>query len=309
MKYRKIGQTDLDVSVIGLGTWQFGGEWDKDFSQAEVDAILDQAKQRGINLLDTAECYGDHLSEKLIGDYLKRNRREDWIVATKFGHHFHDYLERTRHVDAEDVLKQLDRSLKALNTDYIDLYQSHSLTDEEFSNDALWTMLDKQKQAGKIRHIGLSLQNKPSIIQTKTARSIGATALQIVYNRLTQEPEKEIFPIAIEEQLGVLSRVPLASGYLSGKYKPGAKFASGDVRSRHDEKERIEKLKRVEKIHNTEVPENTDMATCALAWCLQHPAVTTVIPGCKNPEQVIKNAEAADLPIVSDHHPQNVVID
>ena len=148
MHYRKIGQTDLDVSVIGVGTWQFGGEWGVDFNQNQVDQILNQAHTEGINLIDTAECYGDHLSEQLIGDYLKRHHREDWIVATKFGHHFHANFERTRHVDPASVLKQLDNSLKALNTDYIDLYQSHSLTDDEFDNDGLWTMLDKQKQAG-----------------------------------------------------------------------------------------------------------------------------------------------------------------
>ncbi|SFL52603.1 Aldo/keto reductase family protein [Gracilibacillus orientalis] len=150
MKYRRLGKTNLDVSVVGIGTWQFGGEWGKDFTQAEVDQILDQAKQEGINLIDTAECYGDHLSEQFIGDYLRRKNREDWIVATKFGHHFHRNFERTRQWSAEDVLKQLDDSLRSLKTDYIDVYQAHSCTDEEFNNDDLWTMLDKQKQAGKI---------------------------------------------------------------------------------------------------------------------------------------------------------------
>lgn len=306
MKYRKIGNTDLDVSVIGLGTWQFGGEWGVDFSQNQVDAILDRAQQKGINLLDTAECYGDHLSEKFIGNYLKRHHREDWIVATKFGHHFHAPFERTRNVDAEDVLKQLDRSLKALETDYIDLYQSHSFTDQEFENDALWTMLDKQKQAGKIRYLGLSLQNQPSVFQTKAAKSVGVDALQIVYNRLTKEPEKEIFPIAEQQQLGVLARVPLASGYLSGKYKPDAIFKDEDVRSRHDQEERKRKLALVSQIAETEVPEDIPMATWALAWCLKHPAVTTVIPGCKSPEQVSKNAAAAQLDEVSPAHPQHV---
>ncbi|MBM7539994.1 aldo/keto reductase [Amphibacillus cookii] len=304
MQYRKIGQTSLDVSVIGLGTWQFGGEWGVDFTQDQVDAILDQAKQEGINLLDTAECYGDHLSEKFIGDYLKRNSREDWIIATKFGHHFHAPFERTRHVDAKDVLKQLDTSLKALNTDYIDLYQSHSLTDEEFNNDALWTMLDKQKQAGKIHTIGLSLQNNPSVYQTKQAKSVGVDALQIVYNRLTQEPEQDIFPIAEAEQLGVLARVPLASGYLSGKYQPGATFKKGDVRSRHNQDEQARKLMEVSKIAESEVPNAVPMATWALAWCLQHEAVTAVIPGCKSPEQVSKNAAAVQLDLVSKAHPQ-----
>lgn len=306
MHYRKIGQTDLDVSVIGVGTWQFGGEWGVDFSQNQVDQILNQAKEEGINLIDTAECYGDHLSEQLIGDYLKRHKREDWIVATKFGHHFHANFERTRHVDPDSVLKQLDHSLKALNTDYIDLYQSHSLTDEEFDNDELWTMLDKQKQAGKIRYLGLSLQNETSIHQTKQAKEIGADALQIVYNRLTRTPEEDIFPITEQDQLGILSRVPLASGYLSGKYKPGATFNANDVRSRYNQAEQTKMLEEVARISQHEVPEGVPMATWALAWCLQHPAVTTVIPGCKTPEQVISNASAAKLDLVSTDHPQFV---
>ncbi|GGM35580.1 aldo/keto reductase [Paraliobacillus quinghaiensis] len=306
MKYRKIGDTNLDTSVIGIGTWQFGGEWGKDFTQVEVDAILDTAQEKGINLIDTAECYGDHLSERLIGDYLKRNNREDWIVATKFGHHFHNNFERTRHWQADDVLKQLDQSLKSLQTDYIDLYQAHSCTDEEFKNDALWTMLDKQKQAGKIRHLGISLKGNKDPYQVKAARDVGSTAIQVVYNRLDQAPEQEIFPVAEDQKLGVLARVPLASGYLSGKYKPGATFAASDVRSRHDQAETAKKLALVEEIAKTEVPKETKMATWALAWCLKHPAVTTVIPGCKNPEQVISNAEAAELDIVSDSHPQSV---
>ncbi|SEO58602.1 Predicted oxidoreductase [Amphibacillus marinus] len=304
MHYRKIGQTDLDVSVVGLGTWQFGGEWGIDFTQHQVDAILDHATEEGINLIDTAECYGDHLSEKLLGNYLSRHSRNDWIVATKFGHHYHGPFNRTRQLDPDDVLKQLDRSLKALQTDYIDLYQSHSLSDQEFNNDTLWTMLDKQKQAGKIRYIGLSLQNKPSLMQTKVAKELGVSALQLVYNRLTREAEQEIFPLSEENQLGILARVPLASGYLSGKYNEGDRFQSNDVRSRHDRDEQRRKLALVKEIAQSEVPEGMSMATWALAWCLQHPAVTTVIPGCKSVDQVKKNASAARQAGVCENHPQ-----
>lgn len=295
MKYRTLGKTGLNVSVIGVGTWQFGGEWGKNFTQEEVDSILEKAKELGINLIDTAECYGDHLSESLIGNYLQKTNREDWIIATKFGHHFVRNFERSRHFDAKDVLKQLDASLKALKTDYIDIYQAHSCTDEEFDNDDLWTMLDKQKQAGKIRRIGISLRKNDFVYQTKRASEVGASVIQVVYNRLDRKPEEEIFPICREQNLGVLARVPLASGYLSGKYKPGATFAANDVRSREEAAKRDELLRQVEEIRKTEVPEGVPMATWALAWCLQHPAVTTVIPGCKNPEQVEMNAKAAHL--------------
>ncbi len=297
MKYRTLGKTNLKVSVIGVGTWQFGGEWGMDFTQEKVDSILEKAKETGINLIDTAECYGDHLSESLIGNYLKKDKREDWIIATKFGHHFEKNFERSRHFDANDVLKQLDASLKALKTDYIDIYQAHSCYDEEFDNDDLWTMLDKQKQAGKIRHLGISLRKNDFVYQTRKASEVGASVIQVVYNRLDRKPEEEIFPICEEQNLGVLARVPLASGYLSGKYKPGATFAKGDVRSRRDAEERDRLLRQVEEIRKTEVPEGVEMATWALAWCLKHPAVTSVIPGCKSPEQVALNAAAADLEI------------
>lgn len=304
MKYRRLGKTNLDISVVGIGTWQYGGEWGKNFGQYEVDAILDKANEKGINFLDTAECYGDHLSESLIGDYLSRGKRENWIVATKFGHHFHGNFERTRHWSANEVLKQLDASLKALKTDYIDLYQAHSCTDEEFNNDELWTLLDKQLEKGKIRSLGISLRSNEESYQTDHATDVKAGAIQVVYNRLDRKPEEQIFPSSQNQDLGVLARVPLASGYLSGKYKPGATFNADDVRSKHDSEETAILLKQVEEIQQNEVPEGVPMATWALSWVLKHPSVTAVIPGCKTPEQVELNAKAAQL--ADDNHPQSL---
>jgi len=305
MKYRKLGKTDLEVSVVGVGTWQFGGEWGMDFTQADVDQILGKAKELGINLIDTAECYGDHLSESLIGNCLAKDRREDWIVATKFGHHFHDKFTRTDEYGAAEVLQQLERSLAALKTDYIDLYQFHSGPNEAFDNDELWTMVDKQVQAGKIRHLGLSIGKNGNLHQTQSATKVHAKTIQVVYNRLDRKPEEEVFASCVEQDLGVLARVPLASGYLSGKYKPGAVFAGNDVRHRHDQEHVASLLAQVEEIRKNEVPEGMDMAQWALAWCLQHPAVTTVIPGSKSPAQVEANARAAEY--VSADHPQAIV--
>jgi len=306
MKYRRLGKTDLNVSVVGVGTWQFGGDWGKDFNQEEADAILTRAKELGINLIDTAECYGPHhMSERFIGDFLKRDRREDWVVASKFGHKWHDHWEHAWSVDAVRI--QLEESLKSLQTDYIDLYQFHSGSDEDFDNDELWTMLDKQVQAGKIRNLGISIGSNANIYQTSKATEVNAKAIQVVYNRIDQVPEKEVFPSCIEQDLGVLARVPLASGFLSGKYSPGAVF-SDNVRKGRDRDEVDEKLRLVEEIKQNEVPEGVNMAEWALAWCLQHPAVTTVIPGCKSPEQVEINAKAASLDIVKDDHPGSVKI-
>src|SRR5437868_4042374 len=119
MKYRGLGKTDLKVSVIGVGTWQLGGEWGKEFSEGEVDVILGRAQELGINLIDTAECYGDHTSEFLIGNAIK-NQRDKWIIATKFGHRFTGFMQRSDERSVLDVKKQLEDSLRALQVDYID---------------------------------------------------------------------------------------------------------------------------------------------------------------------------------------------
>ena len=156
MKYRRLGKTDLRVSVVGIGTWQLGGEWGKRFEQAEVDAMLTKAAELGVNLIDTAECYGDHLSEKLIGNALK-GKRDDWIIATKFGHGFKESFGRDVLFEPEQVQEQLEKSLKALQTDTIDLYQFHSGTDEMFDTPGLWNMLQNQMDEGKVRHLGISV--------------------------------------------------------------------------------------------------------------------------------------------------------
>lgn len=306
MKYRKLGKTDLTVSVVGVGAWQFGGEWGMALSQFDVDRILSKARDLGLNLIDTAECYGDHRSESLIGQTIKGNRR-DWIIATKFGHKFHGNFDRTYHWSPDEVIRQLNDSLNALGTDYIDIYQFHSGSDDAFDNADLWEALNRQVEAGKIRHLGVSIGENDNLHQVQKASDFGIGAVQVVYNRLDRVPENRVFPACREQNLGVLSRVPLASGLLSGKYKPGDEFtAEDDVRSLRDKKEIREKLEKVQEIKETEVPEGVPMATWALAWCLQHPAVTSVIPGCKTVEQVQMNAKAADMGMVGQVHPQAV---
>jgi aryl-alcohol dehydrogenase-like predicted oxidoreductase len=295
MHYRILGGTGLRVSVIGLGTWQFGGEWGRTFSQAEADAILDKAADLGINLIDTAECYGNHLSEGLIGDYLSRHDRSRWIVATKFGHHFNRFLDRTEDFSATGVREQLEASLRALRVETIDLYQFHSGSDKQLVNEALWAMLGEQKRAGKIRHLGISILGKGSEPQAKEAKRLGVEVLQVIYNRLDRRPEELYFPHARRQNLGILARVPLASGFLSGKYQPGAAFPANDWRSTFEAEKMSKDLAEVERIRQTEVPAGIAMAQWALAWCLKNPAVSAVIPGCKDPAQVASNAAAAEL--------------
>lgn len=306
MKYRRLGSTAMPVSVVGVGTWQFGGEWGRDYEVGEVRAILDRARELGINLLDTAECYGDHVSERLIGEAIE-GRRDEWFVATKFGHRYLGDFQRDQLWSADEVLRQLDASLEALRTDHVDLYQFHSGSREVFDDSELWAALSEQVKAGRIRHLGISIGMNDDVYQTSRARHVGAEAIQVVYNRLDRTPEQDVFPVCQDHDLGVLARVPLASGYLTGKYRPDATFDEpSDVRSRHDRAEVRRKLEEAERIRHEDVPDGVDMATWALAWCLQHPAVSCVIPGCKNVEQVEANARAADLDLVRDDHPQAV---
>jgi len=268
MRYRILGSTGLRVSVIGLGTWQFGGEWGRAFSQADADAILDQAGALGINLLDTAECYGDHLSESLVGDYLSRHDRSRWIVATKFGHRFQRFMTRAEDFSPAGVRQQLEASLRALRLEAIDLYQFHSGSDSQLLNDDLWAMLAEQKQAGKIRHLGISILGKGSEPQAREARRLGAEALQVIYNRFDRRPEQLYFPHAQRDHLGILARVPLASGLLSGKYRADAAFPAQDWRSTLDADKLRRDLAEVERIRQSELPAGMAMAQWALAWCL-----------------------------------------
>ena len=294
MRFRPLGPTGLSTSVIGVGTWQLGGEWGIDYTQAQVDAILDAAGDCGINLIDTAECYGDHLSERLIGDYLARHDRSRWIVATKFGHHFDGFLKRRDDFSLAGVRAQLDASLRALRVDAIDLYQFHSGADASFNNDELWTYLADARSAGKICHLGVSL-NKTTERQADWAAQRGIEVIQVVHNRLDRRAESLHFPFAERDGLGVLARVPLASGLLTGKFRPGVTFPANDVRARVSADAMQQDLEAVEQIRRDEVPSGMPMAHWAIAWCLSNPLVSAVIPGCKNAVQVRDNAKAADL--------------
>jgi aryl-alcohol dehydrogenase-like predicted oxidoreductase len=295
MKYRTLGRTSLRVSVVGLGTWQFGGEWGKGFTQSEVDAILDRAAEAGVNLIDTAECYGDHLAERLIGDYMSRHERDRWIVATKFGHRFHGFMDRTDQFGPEEVREQLIASLRALRTDRIDLYQFHSGTDEAFLDDGLRAVLEEARRSGMVRNLGVSICGAGSELQTREAFGRGYGVLQVVYNRLDVRAESDVFPFARRYGLGILARVPLASGFLSGKYEAGDSFAADDYRSTLGKEEIVRRVREAERIAAEELPLGVSRTRWALAWCLRDPVVAAVIPGAKSPEQVAENASAADL--------------
>lgn len=305
MHYRTLGSTGLKVSVVGVGTWQFGGEWGRTYTEDEAAELFDAARDCDINLIDTAECYGDHESERLIGAAIEHDR-DRWVLATKVGHKFHKPFERSEPREPQDIVKQLEDSLKALRTDHVELLQYHSWGDGDFFRDDVNAALRKCKDQGKALHLGNSVGKGDNVKQVAASKGMDIEAIQIIYNRLDRRPEDTTFPICIEQNLGVLARVPLASGYLSGKYKPGHKFDQSEVRGKWAGDDQQEKLEEAARIQKEEVPQGVPMAQWALAWVLQHEAVTCVIPGCKSDKQVRDNAAAADLDMVKAAHPQAV---
>jgi aryl-alcohol dehydrogenase-like predicted oxidoreductase len=291
MRYRRLGKTEISVSVIGLGTWQLAGVWGKQFAQEEVDGIFARARELGINFLDTAECYGpDHLSERLIGNALAGDR-DRWFIATKFGHNPGNDLGEENY-GPEQVQIQLEESLRALRTDYIDVYQLHSAPDEHFDNDALWTMLDKQVQAGKVRFLGNSIGPRMKGQLAKSGE-YGISVIQAPYNALQRRAAKFLFPVAREMDLGVIARAPLAMGLLGGKYRPGHVFE--DVRALFMKQELIDQRLAAADEVLREKPADMAPATWANAWCLQESLVSTVIPGIKSVAQLEVNALAGGV--------------
>ena len=312
MRYRRLGATGLQVSVVGLGTWQLSGEWGQTFSHGEVDALVGRAGDLGINLIDTAECYGEHLAESLIGRAIARDR-DRWVVATKFGHRFHPerMLEagwdpgtvRTDHWSPGQVVEQLHASLRALGTDHVDILQSHGGTPEQFATSGLWEALQEQVRAGKVRHLGISLDPGDGE-RVERAPELAAEVVQVTYNRLNRGAEEDVLPAAARQGCGVLAREPLANGLLSGRHRPGSAIAGpNDWRSARDRRQVDADLEHVTRLQASEVPTGIPMARWAIAWCLRHPAVSAVIPGSRTIEQLEGNAAAAELDLVSDDHP------
>lgn len=291
MRYRKLGKSGLETSVIGLGSWQWGGAWGQSFSVEAVRNLLARAAELGITLIDSAECYGDHLAETLIGQALA-GQRERWLLATKFGHvHGAAEADKAAHWQPASVLRQLEASLRALGTDRIDIYQFHSGSDADLDNEALWSMLQRQRQAGKIRSLGISIGQPTNAYQAERATALGVDVIQVTYNALKRGAETAVLPACQRQRLGVINRTPLASGFLSGKYLPGARWPDNDVRSQRPAPGVDAELERARSLLAgvaAEVPK----AAWALAWCLKHPAISCVIPGTKSLAQLETNVQA-----------------
>jgi len=304
MQYRELGRTGWKVSTVSFGAWAIGGTWGK-VDDKESLAALHRSIDLGVNFIDTADVYGDGRSERLVAQ-LRKERRETIYVATKAGRRLDPHVAGG--YNRANLTAFVERSLKNLNTDAIDLLQLHCPPTEVFYMPETFGVLDDLVQAGKLRHYGVSVEKVEEALKAMEYPHV--QTVQIIFNIFRQRPAELFFTEAMRRKVGILARVPLASGMLTGKLNKASAFEADDHRAfnRHGESfDRGETfsgvdyeagLKAVEELRAL-VPADWTMPQFALRWILMFDAVTCTIPGAKNPVQAEDNVKAADLPSLS----------
>jgi aryl-alcohol dehydrogenase-like predicted oxidoreductase len=306
LEYRDLGRTGMRVSEISLGTWAFGDGWG---TVSEDDALgaLNRAVDLGVNFLDTADVYGDGRSEKLIATLLKARPNDEILVATKAGRRLDPHTPEG--YDYDNLSAFVERSLNNLGVEALDLLQLHCPPTEVYRQGSTFEALDRLQEAGKVLNYGVSVEK---VEEARMALDYpGVATVQIIFNIFRQKPAEEFFPLAEERNVGILARVPLASGLLSGKMRSDRVFTEDDHRNFNREGQAFDKgetfsgvdfetgLLAAEELKEL-VPEGNTLAQFALRWILMHPAVSCAIPGGKNSAQVEDNVAAADMAPFSD---------
>jgi len=294
MKYRTLGRTGLRVSVIGLGTMVHAGHFGP-MKDSESLSAIETALDLGVNFIDTSDAYGAGYGETLLGNALK-GKRDKVIIATKGGNVMTGPNRGKRIFEPDYIGRVLEESLTRLQTDRIDLYQLHNPTVEVIQNGAVWEVLERAKRAGKILHYGVSINSiEEAIAAVQDGRS---DTIQIEYNLLAQEPAEKIFPLAAKANVGIIARVPLRRGILTGKLTIAdeARFQGDDVRARSFKGEAFRsELAKADQLRFLVRGGIASLTQAALAFCVADPAVSTTIPGARNAAQMRENASAGDL--------------
>jgi aryl-alcohol dehydrogenase-like predicted oxidoreductase len=297
MQYRTLGRTGLRVSDVGFGAMTIGGEIFGATDDQESLRALHRALDLGMNFIDTADAYGRGHSEELIAQVLKTRRREV-ILATKGGNQF-TVRQGLRNFDPDYITSALEQSLKRLQIDTIDLYQLHNPSPEVMRRGEIFDRLDRLKREGKIRFYGISLEKTADgMVAVETSKP---DTLQVVYNLLHQDPEEQLFLLAQQANLGIIARVPLERGVLSGRFKSAAEFAQMDWRRGVFPEEGLAQVQAaVEKLGFLVTGEVPNLAQAALRFVLSHPAVSTVIPGIRTVRQVEDNVAISGKTLSAD---------
>jgi aryl-alcohol dehydrogenase-like predicted oxidoreductase len=304
MEYRELGRTGWKVSEISFGSWAIGGTWGE-VDDKESIAALHRALDLGVNFFDTADVYGDGRSERLLAQ-LRKERHNEFYVATKAGRRLDPHIASG--YNRKNLSAFVERSLKNLQTETLDLLQLHCPPTEVYYMPEVFGVLDDMVKAGKIRYYGVSVEKVEEAL--KAIEFPQVQSVQIIFNIFRQRPAELFFPEAQRRKVGILARVPLASGLLTGKLTQNSHFAADDHRTfnRHGESfDRGETFSGLDYETGLEavdilrpmVPSGQSMAQMALRWILMFPAVTCAIPGAKRPQQTEENILAANLPALS----------
>lgn len=299
MKTRRLGKSNVPVSEVGLGCWQLGGDFGP-MEEERAQAILGETSACGIDFWDTADVYGNGESERRIGRFLSESSARP-VVATKVGRSADLYPDG---YTKEKVRASLAASARRLGVDTLDLVQLHCVPPAVLASGDMLTWMEDLREEGMLRHYGASVE---TAAEARTALDFpGLTSLQIIFNLFRQDPADDILPLAQARDVGIIVRLPLASGVLAGRMTRRQAFASSDHRSYNRQGDAFSQgetfsgipfetaLDLVEGLRER-VPEGMSMAGMAMRWILDHPAVTTVIAGASRPEQVRQNAAAAAL--------------
>jgi len=305
MEYREFGRTGWKISTIGFGAWGIGGDaWgttDDEVSRASLHKAIDL----GVNFIDTADVYGDGHSEQLIAQ-VRKTRSEQLIIATKAGRRLNPHVASG--YNRQNLTSFVERSLHNLETETLDLLQLHSAPPEVYDMPEVFGILDDLVQQGKVRFYGVSVERVDEALKAITYANV--QSVQIIFNMFRLKPSEQFFAAARERKVGILARVPLASGMLTGKFRPETQFAPNDHRNYNRHGEAFDQgetfsgvdyetgLQAVEELRKL-VPEGATMAQFALRWILMFPDVTSAIAGAKNTQQVEDNVRAASLPPLS----------
>ncbi len=303
VNYRILGKTNLSISEISLGTWQVGGKWGDPFDFSLANNILSEAVEKGVNFIDTADVYGNEVgqSETAVGKFLK-SRSEEIYVATKCGRQLSPH---TNEAYQPAVLRKfVEDSLKRLSIDRIDLIQLHCPPTEVYYRPEIFGLFEKLKEEGKIRHLGVSVEKIEEGL--KAIEFDNVCTVQIIFNMFRQRPTELFFEQVKKKNVGVLARVPLASGLLTGKFSKDSTFGANDHRSFNRNGEMFDKgetfsgidyqtgLKAVEELKTIFAGQN--LAQMALRWILDFEAISCVIPGASRPEHISMNLDALNAP-------------
>lgn len=302
MKHRNFN--GADVSEVGLGCWQIGGDQWGDVAETDALGVLRASVEAGVTFLDTADVYGAGRSEELIGRFLKDYKRADFFIASKFGRFPRPGWPGN--FDPKMIREHTENSLKRLGIERLDLTQLHCLPLEQLKRAEVWDTVRVLKQEGKIRRFGASVESTAEA--EECLKHADCASLQIIFNIFRQTPETSgLLDRCAKAGVAIIVRLPLASGLLAGKYTPTTTFAPEDHRTNNRNGERFNVgetfaglgfetgLAMVEKLKPL-VPTGYTLPQLALRWCLDHEAVTTIIPGARNRGQALNNSAASDLP-------------